>query len=147
MSSLRKRKNVFSLGSQVGGPRAADATQEDEQLLRDALNAWTGHYTNAIREFAFLLRVDGEIHTYTKLWNIAGAQAPQRKRDWIEVEIGIPIQWWKGSGGKNYKAHLTAEIEKGLIQMIDLLERNKHPVKGDALLKDRQKIRDRYIRN
>lgn len=56
-------------------------------------NPWTGDFSTDIREFAFILRVDGEFHRYTSIWNIYGAQKARRKRDWIEVEIGIPETW------------------------------------------------------
>ena len=137
--------NVFSLGSQVGGPDAALATQVAEQQLRDAMNKWTGEYCDDIREFAFLLRVDGAIHAYTKEWNICGAQKAKRKRDWVEVEIGIPKEWWKEEQGKNFKVHLAAEIEKGLHSAIELLHRTKHRVNAEALLADWEKIKSDYL--
>jgi hypothetical protein len=34
--------NNFSLGAQVGGPDAGDATRQDEQELRDVFNRWQG---------------------------------------------------------------------------------------------------------
>ena len=51
--------NSFCLGAQVGGRLAKDASAQ-EQELRDVFNRWTGHYSNDVREFAFLLRIDGE---------------------------------------------------------------------------------------
>src|SRR5438128_576306 len=99
--------NSFSLGSQVGGPDAASATRDHEQQLRDAMNRWSGDYTSAIREFAFLLRIDGEIHRYTQQWGIQGAQKAKRKKDWLEVEIGIPESYWQTNSGKNYKKYLA----------------------------------------
>jgi hypothetical protein len=68
-----ENKNSFSLGSQVGGPDMLEASARQEQRLRDAFNRWSGDYTTAINEFAFVLRIDGAIRKYTKLWNILGA--------------------------------------------------------------------------
>jgi hypothetical protein len=51
-----------------------------------------------VAEFAFLLRIDGEIHQYSKLWKIVGAQDAKRKRNWIEVEIVVPESWCKNPG-------------------------------------------------
>jgi hypothetical protein len=121
MTKTRKSENLFSLGSQVGGSDAAEATQQAEQGLRDLLNEWTGEYSGAIREFAFLLRVDGEIDSYTEKWKIQGAQKAKRKKDWIEVEIGVPESWWREDQGRNIKMHLAAEIEKALHSMIEVL--------------------------
>jgi hypothetical protein len=84
--------NSFSLGAQVGGRLAKDASAQ-EQELRDMFSEWTGDYSSAVRQFAFILRIDGEFHSYTEMWSICGAQKAKRKRDWIEVEIGIPERW------------------------------------------------------
>jgi hypothetical protein len=138
-------RNVFTLGSQIGGPDAAVAIQREEQQLRDAMNQWTGDYCREIREFAFLLRVDGQFHTYTQEWNIQGAQKAKRKKDWIEVEIGIPESWWRGDQGRQYKEHLIQEIEKGLHSMIEVLRKNRHSVHAEALLADWEKIKSDYL--
>jgi len=142
---MANNRNTFSLGAQIGGPKAADATRQQEQELRNAINRWSGDYTRAIREFAFLLHVDGEIHTYTQLWGSVGARAAKRKRDWVEVEIGVPEAWWREDHGKKYKVYLTAEIEKGLRSMIDLLQRNQHAVDAEALLTDWESIKRGYL--
>jgi hypothetical protein len=138
-------RNVFSLGSQIGGPVAPKAVQEQEQQLRDLMNRWSGDYTTAVREFAFLLRVDGEIHTYTKIFGIVGAQPAKRKRDWLEVEIGVPESWWREDQGKNYKKQMAAEISKGLHSMIELLKRNQHPIKAEALIADWERIKKVWL--
>jgi len=138
-------KNTFSLGSQVGGMDAAVATGGQEQQLRDAMNRWIGSYTPAVRKFAFILRVDGEIHKYTQEWNIEGAQRAKRKKDWVEVEIGIPIGAWKHDLGRTYKQYLVSEIEKGLHSMIELLRRRGFDIKSEALLADWAKIKLTYI--
>lgn len=145
MATILKGRNTFSLGSQVGGTDAAEATKVDEQQLRDFINDWTGDYSSDIKEFAFILRVDGEIDTYTKKWNIVGAQKAKRKRDWVEVEIGVPESWWRN--GRSYKELLAEEIEKALHSMIELLQRNKRDVKAEALLKDWLKIKKVYLGN
>jgi len=142
---MTSTKNIFSLGSQVGGPRAAAATQVEEQQLRDSLNEWSGHYTNAVKEFAFLLRVDGEIDTYTSRWKIFGAQRPRKRKNWIEVEIGIPKDWWK-EGRRGFKEHLVEEVERGLSSMIKLIEKGGHSVDAGALLADWQNLKSVYLR-
>jgi len=37
------------------------------------------------------------------MWQIRGAQKARRKRDWIEVEIGIPEEWWREANSDRYK--------------------------------------------
>ena len=65
--------NTFSLGSQIGGPSVPGRIFDQEQELRNEFNVWRGEYTKVIREFAFVLRVDASLHSYTKMWNIVGA--------------------------------------------------------------------------
>lgn len=139
--------NTFSLGAQIGGNDASDATRRPEQEVRDALNRWSGNYCGAIREFAFLLRVDGAIHSYTKIFNIDGAQKAKRKKDWVEVEIGVPEIWWKPDQRASYKKHLLEEIEKGLHSMIELLQRNRHDINATALLADWGNIKSELLEN
>ena len=133
-SASRNNKNRFSLGSQVGGPDAAVATGRQEQQLRDAMNRWSGNYSSAVREFAFLLRVDGEIHTYTEEWNIHGAQKAKRKKDWIEVEIGVPRSCWQTDQGRGYKQYLAS-----------VLEQTRLDIKSDTLLADWERIKREYL--
>jgi hypothetical protein len=125
--------NVFSLGAQVGR-RSATAARDQEQELRSLFNGWTGEYSKDIREFAFLLRIDGELETYTEMWNILGAQKAKRKRDWVEVEIGIPERWWRLAYSDDYKKRLADKVEKGFTSMIELLRRNRRDIKAEALL-------------
>jgi hypothetical protein len=73
MTSGVTHENSFSLGAQIGGPDTPAAVLQQEQRLRNAFNRWKGNYTEVIREFAFLLRVDGSVVRYTEAWNIRGA--------------------------------------------------------------------------
>lgn len=141
----KSNKNSFSLGSQVGGSDAAVATGHQEQQLRDAMNFWSGNYSSDVKEFAFLLRVDGEICAYTEEWNIRGAQKAKRKKDWIEVEIGVPRDSWQRDRGKGYKEYLASEVEKGLHSMIEVLKRNRLEIKAEALLADWDRIKRKYL--
>ena len=147
MTSSVTHENSFSLGAQVGGPDTPAVVEQQEQRLRNAFNRWKGNYTEAIREFAFLLRVDGSIVRYTEAWNIRGAQAAKRKRDWVEVEIGVPETWWQDGGVEHYMACLTEAIESGFHSMVELLKRNKYKIDEDALLKDWKRIKNDFLAN
>jgi hypothetical protein len=137
--------NSCSLGAQIGG-QTDKASRDQMQELRDLFNQWTGGYSADIRKFAFLLRVDGEFHRYTAMWNIYGAQKAKRKRDWIEVEIGIPETWWRLSHTDQFKKRLAEEIEKGFISMIEVLRKNRRDIKADELLNDWSKIKSQFLK-
>jgi len=136
--------NSFSLGAQRGGWTGGDSIRKAEQWLRDEINVWNGDYTPEVNKFAFLLRVDGDIHVYTEMWGIVGAQKAKRKRDWVEVEIGIPEAWWK-EGPTGYAMHLVEEIENGLVSMIQLLQKKNRTIDAADLLADWKKIKLRYL--
>ena len=136
--------NFFSLGAQSGGQTSSEARQQ-EQALRDLFNAWTGNYSSDIREFAFLLRVDGHTHRYTAMWEIYGAQKAKHKRDWIEVEIGVPETWWRLAHTEQYKKHLAEEVEKGLNSMIEILRKNRRDIKAEALLRDWSQVKAKFL--
>jgi hypothetical protein len=137
--------NCFSLGAQIGGPDHPETARIHEQKLRDAFNRWTGNYSTDVREFAFLLRIDGEIHRYTELWQIVGAQKANLKQDWIEVEIGIPKAWWQEMKNDSYKKRLADEAEAGFRLMIELLQRKKRNINAQQLLHDWGKIKTAYL--
>jgi len=79
------------------------------------------------------------------MWNICGAQKARRKRDWIEVEIGIPESWWREDGETSYKRYLAGAIEEGLRSMIDILQRKDHTVDSNALLRDWERIKADFL--
>ncbi|HLB93047.1 MAG TPA: hypothetical protein VJK27_11950 [Terriglobales bacterium] len=103
-----------------------------------------GHCAD-IREFAFLLRVDVEFRRYTAMWDIHGAQKAKRKRDWIEVEIGIPETWWRLAHTDQFKKRLAEEVEKGFISMTEVLRKNQRDIKAEDLLNDWSKIKSRFL--
>jgi hypothetical protein len=139
------KENSFSLGAQIGGPDRPEAVGREDQRLRNAFNKWKGQYTETVREFAFLLRVDGSLNRYTEEWKIPGAQPAKRKRDWIEVEIGVPQSWWEAEGVEGYRGHLTQAIDDGFHSMIAVFQRNKHEIDGEALLKDWERIKREFL--
>jgi len=136
--------NSFSLGAQIGGQTGKDSRDQMREL-RDLFNGWKGNYSADIREFAFLLRVDGEFRAYTREWGILGAQKAKPKRDCVEVEIGIPGTWWRLAHTDQFKQRLAEEVEKGFISMIDLLRKNRRDIKAAALLSDWSKIKSRFL--
>ena len=91
--------------------------------------------------------MDGSIERYTERWKIRGAQAAKRKRDWVEVEIGVPEAWWQNGGVDNYMTCLAEAIENGFYSMVGLLKRNKQTVDEETLLRDWTKIKNDFLAN
>jgi hypothetical protein len=146
MMTAAQNHNVFTLGGAVGGPDAAVGTGCSIGITK-AINQWSGDYCGDIRQFAFLLLVDGQFIKYTEKFDIHGAQKAKRKKDRVEVEIGVPAEWWREKGGAEYKPRLASEIEKGLYSMIELLQSKGSVVKSKELLADWGKIKEEYLRD
>ena len=70
----------------------------------------------------------------------------KRKRDWVEVEIGIPENWWRLAHTDEFKKRLADEVEKGFISMIDILRRNRRDIKADTLLNDWSQIKSKFLK-
>ena len=115
------------------------------QELRNLFNQWTSNtlpiFVNLRSSYEWM----HEFHRYTAMWNIYGAQKAKRKRDWVEVEIGIPETWWRLAHTDEFKKRLAEEVEKGFISMIDILRRNRRDINADTLLKDWSQIRSKFL--
>ena len=137
--------NSFSLLTQIGGPESAhDARTQEEQLCR-LLDQWKGDYSKDVREFVFILRIDGEGQRFTAMWNVRGARSAKRRGDWLEVDIAIPEYWWREADTHVYKSHLAEEIEKGLHSMIELLRRNRRAFDAAAFLRDWEVVKTKFL--
>jgi hypothetical protein len=137
-------QNSFGSGGASGGPDFPIEIDRTRIQLNTALHHWRGNYTAAVEKFYFPLYVDGSVVCYTDQMKIWGGQKAKRKKNWLEVQIGVPELWWR-QGEAAYKDHLTAAIEEGLHSMIALLQRNKHEIKAELLLADWRKVKQDFL--
>ena len=79
------------------------------------------------------------------MWNIYGAQKAKRKRDWIEVEIGVPETWWRLAHSDQYRKRIAEEVERGFNSMIEVLRKNRRDIKAEALLRDSSQIKAKFL--
>jgi hypothetical protein len=138
------RSNSFYFGPGVGGPDLPVEVERIHIQFGLAMSRWKGNYTDAIETFSFSPFVDGSVVRYTERMNILGVQKAKRKKNWLDVEIGVPESWWREEEPK-YKKRLTDSIEEGLHSMIALLIRNKHGVNAELLLADWAKVRKELL--
>jgi len=99
--------NVFSLGAQIGGPDHSTMASASEQQLRDEFNRWKGEYSRDVREFAFLLRIDGEFHKYTEMWKIIGFQEAKCN----EIGLRLRSAFLKHGGMRLREAHISDDLQ------------------------------------
>ena len=136
--------NRFSSGGATGGPDLPTEVERIHIQLHGLLRRWTGDYAPAVHTLCFPLFVDASLIRYTDTMNLSGPQAAKRKKDWLEVRIGVPERWWR-EAEPAYKQRLAGAIEEGLHSMIALLQRNRHAVKGEQLLADWRKVRQEFL--
>jgi hypothetical protein len=139
-----KKLNRFGTGGATGGPDLPVEVGRVRVQLNTLLSRWKGEYATAVEAFYFPLFTDGSLIRYTETMKILGAQEAKRKRDWVEVKIGVPESWWREEEPA-YKRLLTDSIEKGLHSMIALLQRNKHEVRAELLLRDWEGVKKEFL--
>lgn len=136
--------NRFYSGAASGGSDLPIEVLRIHIQLNVAMSNWRGKYTEAVRTFALTPYVDASAYRYTETMNILGAQKAKRKKNWLEVRIGVPESWWREPEA-GYKKHLTDEMDRGFESMIALLKRNKHEIDNEALLTDWQKVKKEFL--
>lgn len=136
--------NSFYFGAGVGGPDLPIEVERIHIQFTQLMHSWRGQYTKAIRVFGFVTYVDGSLIRYTDTMNILGPQKAKRKRDWVEVRIGVPESWWS-ENEINYKRSIVGAIECGLASMIALLTRNNHQVNEASLIQDWQRVKTEFL--
>lgn len=138
------KPNKFYWGGGIGGPDLPIEVKRIHIQLGTAMYKWRGHYTDAIKFFAFAAYVDASLVRFTEQMNILGPQRAKRKRDWVEVRIGVPESWWREEESV-YKQHIVDSVEEGFHSMIALLRRNRHAINAEALLADWSSVRKEFL--
>jgi hypothetical protein len=136
--------NTFYGGAGGGGPDLPIEVERIHIQLSATMRRWKGNYTDAIKTFGFVLFVDGSLIRYTETMNILGTQKAKRKRDWVEVRVGVPESWWREKEPA-YKKRLVDSIEEGLHSTIALLRRNRHNVNAKLLLADWATVKTEFL--
>jgi hypothetical protein len=108
----------------VGDERADEATNSHCAELRKLLREHcAGPYSREIDEFAFVLRIDGDIWH----WEFEGPDKLRlrRKARYITVDIGMPRSRWDGVKPESIRSYLSDSLTQGLAQMMAALTKSK----------------------
>ena len=117
-------KDSVTLGADVVGPKAHEATESSIMLLRKLLaKHCVGHYSKDIDEFAFVLRIDGKVCS----WNFKRCERLRlnRRSRYITVDIGVPQKRWGTNDGVGLARYLLDCVAEGLRLMVGKLQRSK----------------------
>ena len=117
--SLLKNKNTafITLGADVGGRDAYDATHAHILALRKLLNDYcTGSYSETIKQIALVLRIDGSVQT----WGKQGVEhvALQKKGTLATADIYVPLDVW-ASGHSDFRNFLASEVKVAIAEIAE----------------------------
>lgn len=135
---------AVTVGAQMGDKRASNVVTPHFMALKRMLNRFCAkEYSREVREFAFVLRVDGEIWH----WNLEGCDRMRRsKKDrYITIDVYVPRRRWDGVEDTEIRKYLAECFSEGLQRMISKLEQDKVAVDGDALLEDFAAAKTHYL--
>jgi hypothetical protein len=143
MSSLEN--SLVTLGADVGGKDAHNATKEHYMALRRALAAkCAGPYGQTFDEFALVLRIDGSVQSWKKR-GVDNVRL-QRKFRYATADIFVPTQIWKGKAPKVLRAFLANEVEAAIRAITERAKKLKVDIDDVKLLADVRRAISRFER-
>ncbi len=108
----------ITLGADVGGTAAHQATNACILELRKLLTTSQGPHSDDVDELAIVLRIDGDVTA----WGFEGADKLRlaRKQRYVTVDIGVPQARWADEAG--FRTYLALQARSGLEAMIARLK-------------------------
>lgn len=137
-------KKAVVIGVQAGDIPSDKATASHVMALRKLLKEHCrGPYSAEVDEFYLALRIDGDINH----WEQEGCDHMRRskKERYISIDIYVPRWKWEGVSGLEIRKYLAACVEDAFRMMLGKLQRDKVSVDADALLRDLDTVKARYL--
>jgi hypothetical protein len=139
------RIDVVTLGADVGGKDAYLATNEYVLALRKLLSAeCQGFYSDIIKEFALVLRIDGSVQK----WGKRGVDnvVINNKKSCATADIFVPIEIWLQGDKAVTKKFIGSGVLEALTKIKELAERNKIIVEFGELYRDAERAVDTFMK-
>jgi hypothetical protein len=131
-----------SLAYEAGGPdvNLQPCILQLRKLLAKFCN---GPYSNEVKGFALVLRIDGSIKKY-------GAEGVDRmrrrkKEQYITADICIPERRWKGVSAREFSRYLSSAVKSALQTCVAYLRKQKVDVDEHRLLLDYGEVEARFL--
>lgn len=102
-----------------------------------------GPYCKDIDEFAFVLRIDGDIW----YWNFSGCEKLRlsKKHKYITVDVGVPKCRWQGRTANEIRTYLADCVRQGLDMMVARLKKDKYEIDAIRLMADYERLLEDYL--
>lgn len=107
-----------TLGVQSGDSISGNTVEPYFMGLRRLLRDKCSHdYGSVIKEFAFVLRIDGSIHH----WEKQGCDylRLQKKSGYATVDVFMPLEVWQGADDKKLKEFFVTQFSEGFRLMLE----------------------------
>ncbi len=131
-------REYITFGVQAGDPAANAIVQSHYMRLREALREHCrGDYSETIKEFGFVLRIDGEILRWQKTGCDHLRVSP--KRGYATVDIFMPIDVWEDHRPSRIPSFLRQHVEEGFAQIMERIASKKIAIRTEELYSDFRK--------
>ena len=132
--SVESREPI-TLGADVGGKDAYSATHGHILALRKLLRQeCRGPYSEIIKEFALVLRIDGSVQA----WGKTGVEdvAMQKKNTFATADIFVPREVWSTNDAPNLRRFLASGVKAAVAKIATCAENRGVDVSREALERD-----------
>ncbi len=139
-------KRIISIGVQNGDKEASKVTDFSITKLRRCMaDNCREVYSNEIREYSIVFRIDGEIWH----WNFEGCQKMRRskKEKYITVDIGIPKDVWRNNSRLELEKYISMHVLSAFEGFIRKFKKDKIEIKSEQLIFDVKKALTQFIEN
>ncbi len=128
-------REPITLGADVGGKDAHAATNNHILALRLLLREeCRGPYSQTIKEFALVLRVDGSV----QVWGKSGVEGVrmQHKNSFATADIFVPREAWSTNDAYSFRRLLASEVTSALAKIVECAQRRGIEVSRGTLERD-----------
>lgn len=133
----------ITLGADVGGKDAHLATHEHILALRKLLRQdCHGVYSYAIKEFALVLRVDGEIQA----WGKSGVDGVKmgKKNSFVTADIFVPKEVWSESA-HGFREFIASGFQVAIEEIIKYAQGRGVDLSAEILRRDVGVALEKYL--
>ena len=126
---------IFTLGADVGGKDAFTVTNPHILDFRRILKEiCSGEYSDTIKEFALVLRFDGEVQT----WGESGVKhvSLSKKNSFVTADVFMPRNVWEGGNSTKIRTFLAEQVRRAIIEIGCLAKAKNIRVNEEQLASD-----------
>lgn len=136
--------DFVTLGADVGGKDAFDATNQHVLVLRNLLRQeCLAVPREGINEIALVLRIDGSVQAWGE--SGVGKVSFQKKRAFVTADIFVSIDVWSTGDASNIRRFLVEQVLCAIQLIVDELDRKGIALDGKVFQYALEKVRQLYL--